>query len=226
MALSDTRSGRNRRLLSAGTPAHQPPKKNQQEQIDFQEDLPDRLVGVKTGTNRPVRLFCQDECRIGLMPITRHRITLPGVKPIQEAKPGYEYFYLYGAVEPETGHRFFTEHERLNSDCFQVFLDRFAAAFPCSHNILVLDNGQFHKAKKLSIPKNVKLMFLPPCSPELNPVERLWQDLKDQLAFDFYKHLSSLRQETRAVLRSYTDRAVASLTGYNYLLEATSVLSS
>ena len=93
-------------------------------------------------------------------------------------------------------------------------------------NILVLDNGQFHKAKKLVVPSNVQLTFLPPYSPELNPVERLWQDLKDQLAFDFYKHLSSLRQETRTVLRRYTDRAVASLTGYDYLLEATSVLSS
>jgi len=55
---------------------------------------------------------------------------------------------------------------------------------------------------------------------------RHWQDLKDQLAFDFYEHLSSLRQETRMVLRSYTNEAVESLTGYSYLLEATSVLSS
>ena len=157
------------------------------------------------------------------MPIERRRITLPGVKPIQEAKSGYEYFYLYGAVEPETGQRFFTEHERLNSDCFQVFLDRFARAFPRSHNVLVLDNGQFHKAKKLSIPTGVQLKFLPPYSPELNPVERLWQDLKDALGFDFYEDLSSLRQKTRMVLRRYTDEAVASLTGYEYLLEAASV---
>jgi len=157
------------------------------------------------------------------MPIKRRRITLPGVKPIQTAKPGYEYFYLYGAVEPETGQRFFTEHERLNSDCFQVFLDRLAEAFPRSHNVMILDNGQFHKAKKLSIPENVELKFLPPYSPELNPVERLWQDLKDALGFDFYEDLSSLRQKTRMVLRRYTDEAVASLTGYEYLLEAASV---
>jgi len=160
------------------------------------------------------------------MPITRDRITLPGVKPIQEAKPSYEYFYLYGAVEPETGQRFFTEHERLNSDCFQGFLDRFAEAFPRSHNVMILDNGQFHKAKKLSIPAGVQLMFLPPYSPELNPVERLWQDLKDTLGFDFYNHLADLRQETRTVLSRYTDEAVASLTGYDYLLEAASVVLS
>lgn len=127
------------------------------------------------------------------MPITRDRITLPGVKPIQKAKPGYEYFYLYGAVEPETGQWFFTEHERLNGDCFQVLLDRFAEAFPLSHNVLVLDNGKFHKAKKLPIPTGVQLKFLPPYSPELNPVERLCQDLRDVLGFDFHGHLADLR---------------------------------
>ena len=161
------------------------------------------------------------------MPIKRRRITLPGVNPIQTAKPGYEYFYLYGylygAVEPETGQRFFTERERLNSDCFQVFLDRFAEAFPRSYNVIILDNGQFHKAKKLSVPTGVQLKFLPPYSPELNPVERLWQDLMGALGFDFYKCLADLRQETRTALSRYTDKEVASLTGYDYLLEAASV---
>ena len=160
------------------------------------------------------------------MPIKRRRITLPGVKPIQTAKPGYEYFYLYGAVEPETGQRFFTEHDRLNSNCFQVFLDRFAEAFPRSHNVLILDNGQFHKAKKLSVPGNVGLKFLPPYSPELNPVERLWQDLKDTLGVDFYRCLADLRQQTRTVLTRYTDEAIASLTRYDYLLDAANALSS
>lgn len=160
------------------------------------------------------------------MPITRHRITLSGVKPIQTAKPAYASFYLYGAVEPETGQRFFTEHDRLTSDCFQVFLDRFARAFPYSRNVMILDNGRFHKAKKLVIPDNIELIFLPPYSPELNPVERLWQDVKDQLAFDFYEYLSDLRQTARLVCSRYTDEAVASLTGYDYLLEAARALSS
>ena len=94
-----------RRRLSARFPARLPSKKNQQEQIDFQEELPDLLSGVLEGASRPVRLFCQDECRIGLMPIRRRRITLPGVKPIQTAKPGYEYFYLCGAVDMEPSNR-------------------------------------------------------------------------------------------------------------------------
>jgi len=89
----EVRSGSQAEVSSA-----EPSQKNEQEQIDFQEGLPDRLDSAKAEASRPVRLFCQDECRFGLMPVKRHRITLPGVKPIQEAKPGYEYFYLYGAV--------------------------------------------------------------------------------------------------------------------------------
>ena len=157
---------------------------------------------------------------------SRERCGGRGVKPIQEAKPGYEYFYLYGAVEPETGQQFPAKHDRLNNDCFQVFLDQVAKAFPRSQNILVLDNGTFHKAKRLSAPRNVKLVFLPPYSPEFNPVERLCQDVKDAIALDFYKSLAALRQEVREAVAAYADEAVASLTGSDYLLEAACALSS
>jgi putative transposase len=44
----------------------------------------------------------------------------------------------------------------------------------------VLDNGAFHKAKAVQWPANVAPVFLPPASPEFNPIERLWRDLKDQ----------------------------------------------
>lgn len=160
------------------------------------------------------------------MPVRRGRITLPGVKPIQQQKPAYESFYLYGAVEPVSGEWFLLERSGLNSDGFQDFLDAFSRRFAESLCVLVLDNGRFHKAKKLEIPENVRLVFLPPYSPELNPVERLWQDLKDHVAFHLYERLSALKQRVRAKLASYTDEAVASLTGYDYLLNAANAQSS
>jgi transposase len=154
------------------------------------------------------------------MPITRRRITLRGVKPVQQQRPAYQSYYLYGAVEPKTGDRFFVERPNLDSDGFQDFLDRFSRRFSESINVLILDNGQFHKAKALSTPENVRLIFLPPYSPELNPVERLWQDLKDHLAFHLHENLSALRQRVREKMETYTDEGVASLTGYEYLLDA------
>lgn len=180
---------------------------------------------------RPIRLFCQDECRIGLMPIRRRRITARGTKPIRKQKPSYKSFYLYGAIEPETGQRFFIEQDRLNSEGYQFFLDRLSRAFPHSLNVLVLDNGSFHKAKKLQLPGNVEHIFLPPYSPQLNPIERFWQDLKgkiacEQVAWSIHEHLSDLLQRTRERLTDYLDEAVASITAYEYLVDAASALST
>jgi len=145
--------------------------------------------------------------------------------------PAYESFYLYGAVEPATGERLLIERPTLDRDGFQDFLDVFSWSFPGSLNVLildnlVLDNGAFHKAKALRTPDNVELLFLPPYSPELNPIERSWQDVKDDIAFHRYETLSALKQRMRKKLASYVDEAVASLTGYPYLMEATSALLS
>ena len=90
----------------------------------------------------------------------------------------YENFYLYGAVEPITGQSFFLEMPYLNGCCFQIFLDEFSKIYASSLNVLVLDNGRFHHAKSLQVPDNIVFLFLPPYSPELNPIERLWQDIK------------------------------------------------
>nr|WP_279311002.1 IS630 family transposase [Salinibacter ruber] len=196
------------------------PKKSDSEQVAFKEKLPARIEAIRAEAERPVRLFCQDKSRFGIMPITRGRITLSGVKPIQQKKPGYQNFYLYGAVEPKTGKRFLLERESLDRNGFQDFLDGFSRRFPQSTNILILDNGRFHKANKLTIPENVRLIFLPPYSPELNPIERFWEDLKDHLAFDLHETLSELKERVSEKLHSYTDEAVASLTGYQYLVDA------
>jgi hypothetical protein len=191
-------------------------QKSKQEQVAFKEKLPARVEAIQAETDKPVRLFCQDESRLGLMPITRRRITLSGVKPIQQQRPAYQNFYLYGAVEPLAGKRFLLERESLGSGGFQDFLNGFSRRFSESLNILVLDNGQFHRAKALSIPENVRLIFLPPYSPELNPIERFWEDMKDHLAFHLHGSLSALRQRVQEKLQSYTDEAVALLTGYEY----------
>lgn len=96
------------------------------------------------------------------MPVVSRRITLPGIKPVAEIDYRYETVYLYGAVEPLTGERFFLQLSHLTADCFQIFVSQFSAAFPESLNVLVLYNGRFHQAKSLEIPENVVLLFLLP----------------------------------------------------------------
>ena len=173
----------------------------------------------------PLRLFACDESRFGLLPIKRRRLTRRGVKPVMRFRWRFEYCYLYGAVEPKTGEHFLLEMPSLNSLCFQVFLDEFAAAFRESLNVVVLDNGAFHKAQYLIVPENVILVFLPPYCPELNPIERLWQDVKDQLALGFYETLEALQDAISAVLGGYSETMVASLCGSAYMLDALNALA-
>lgn len=167
-----------------------------------------------------MRLFVYDEARFGLHEgITRRRLTARGVKPVQRVFPRYKYFWLFGAVEPLTGESLFLEMPALDTPCFQAFVDEFCTTFPDSFNVLVLDGAPCHKAKSLRISSNLLLIFLPPDSPELNPAERVWQDLRGDLSDEPPTSLAALAGQTRTLICAYTPDALASLTRFDYLRE-------
>ena len=134
--------------------------------------------------------------------------------------PRYEYLWFYGAVEPASGESLFLELPALDTACFQAFLDEFSSAFPDSLNVLVLDGAPAHIARALVIPENVFLVRLPPYSPELNPIERVWLDVRKLLGDELPANLRALADSTANILRDYSQQTLASLTnyGYNYLL--------
>jgi transposase len=168
----------------------------------------------------PVRVFSQDESRFGLLTVRRRRLTARGVQPVGRVQHVFEWFYVYGAVEPTTGDHFFLELPYLNADMFQLFLDAFAQAFPDSLNILLLDNSGTHKALELTLPENIRLVFLPPYCPELNPIERVWRDLKDALAWQQFPNLDAQQDYLSNLLQGYAPHTIQSLTGYPYLVDA------
>jgi transposase len=161
----------------------------------------------------------QDESRCGLLPILRRRLTARGVQPVVSSAYRFESLYLYGAVEPLTGQSFFLELPALNTQGFQLFLDHFAATAPTSFHLLLLDNGAFHKARALRLPSNLGLLFFPPYTPELNPIERLWRDLKDWLAHYQPTSLKQLSGLLDKRLKYYSAATLRSLTGFPYLLK-------
>ena len=143
------------------------------------------------------------------------------MQPLLSSAYRFESLYLYGAVEPLTGRSFFLELPALNTDGFQLFLDHFAAAHPTEFHLLLLDNGAFHKAQALRLPRNVGLLFFPPYAPELNPIERLWRDLKDWLSQFQPTTLENLSTLLCTRLNQYSPASLRSLTGFPYLLAAT-----
>jgi hypothetical protein len=166
-----------------------------------------------------VRLFLQDESRFGLHERgTRRRLSACGTKPHQEILPRYASFWLYAAVEPTTGASLLLEMPALDGACVQAFLNAFSHTYPESLNVLVWDGAPAHIAKALQVPGNVLLVRLPPYSPELNPVERLWQDLRQKMGSVLPADLGALKDTLAEQICRSTPAMLASLCGYDYLL--------
>lgn len=161
-----------------------------------------------------MRVFAQDESRLGLHQDARRRLTACGTKPIQAMRTRYEYFWLYAAVEPATGESLVLEMPGLDAHCFQAFLDEFAAAYADTLNVLVLDGAGAHISGALTIPENVLPVQLPPYCPELNPVERLWQDLKHRMGWALHESLAAQKACAARILRDYSLADLASLCAF------------
>jgi len=147
---------------------------------------------------------------------------LCGVKPIGKVQWERETTWLYGAVEPKTGEGFFYEMKTLDTAHFQEFLNEFSKAYPNSLNIIQLDNGSFHKSEDLEIPENVILLFQPSNSPELNPIERVWEEMKKRMRWENYPTLNALQKAIQEILETLETEVLASLTGWDWILDALS----
>ncbi|MGB3267604.1 MAG: transposase, partial [Microcoleus sp.] len=70
-------------------------------------------------------------------------------------------------------------------------------------NVVQLDNGKFHQSSPLKIPDNILLIFQPPYSPELNPSERVWQYIKQELSWGLFDNLDEIKEKVRSFLEEF-----------------------
>jgi transposase len=201
-------------------------KKNAEAVATFRQTFADLVAAVLPAEpERPVEVWAFDESRLGLQPIRRRRITARGTKPIGTCQHRFDNFYLYGAIAPRTGDGYFLGLPKLNAAQFQVFLDEFARARPATLNVLLIDNSRSHTAQELQVPANVVLLFQPPYALELNPAERVWEALKQDLAWQCFANLPALQATVAALIRAYEPETLRSLTAYPYIMDAINALS-
>lgn len=161
-----------------------------------------------------------DESRFGLQTVPRRRITLPGIKPIGHYQHAFENFYVYGAVAPRTGDGDFEARGALNGSEFQAYVDAFGARHATTFNVLIVDNAKAHRARDLKLPVNVALIFQPPYAPELNPVERVWLAIKDDLAWRCFDDLHALQAALAPIIEGLDADTLRSLIAYPYITDA------
>ena len=133
----------------------------------------------------------QDDSRVGLLTVRRRRLTARGVPPVGPVPHVVEAFSVDGAGAPTTGERFFLAWPSRNADPFQLFVEALAQAFPDSLNIWRLDKSGAHTAQRIRWPEHGRSVSLPPYGPELNPMERVWRDRKDELAWQQFTDLEA-----------------------------------
>ncbi|WP_166156882.1 transposase [Neochlamydia sp. AcF84] len=91
----------------------------------------------------------------------------------------YKNLYVATAVCPRSGQAEGMILPFLNSQGVEILLKQVSQSLPASsHALLILDRASYHTSKTLKVPSNIHLLFLPPYSPELNPVENLWHYLR------------------------------------------------
>ena len=201
-------------------------KKNADAVAVFRDTFAERLQAVlPSAPAQAIALWAMDESRLGLQTVRRRRLTARGTKPVGVQQQRFENFYLYGAVAPQSGDGYFLGMSKLTADGFQRFLDEFAAARPDTLNVLLVDNSRCHHAKALVVPANVVLLFQEPYAPELNPAERVWQALKDVLAWQRFTDLAALQDRVVEIVRDWQADLLRSLTAYPYIMAAINALS-
>jgi transposase len=128
-----------------------------------------------------VALWFMDEARIGQKGRLCHRWWRRGQRPPGRRDKRFASAYLFAAVAPATGAGVALVLPEATTATMGLFLAEFGRSLPAGvHAVLVLDRAGWHGAGALEVPANVTLVHLPPYSPQLNPVERLWLYLRER----------------------------------------------
>lgn len=155
-----------------------------------------------------MRIWAEDEHRLGLLPVIRRVWAPRGHRPTAWVHRRYQWLYVYAMVRPTTGQSWWCLLPTVTTETMGVALAAFARdeGIDATHRaVLVLDGAGWHTSADLAVPDGLDLVFLPPASPELQPVERVWGLLDEPVANRTFASLDDL--ETVLVARCRTLRA-------------------
>ena len=171
----------------------------------------------------------QDEAGFGRINKPKKCWCKKGTRPVVPCHHIREYRYLYGAVSPLDGELFTLVMTGTDTAHMNVFLDQLSLAYPNDYILLLLDNAAWHRSGTLVIPENIELFPLLPYTPELNPIEQIWEEIREK----------GFRNEVFDSLRRVVDRLcmvtvnlmddverVASITHRSWLIDALMFCSS
>lgn len=171
--------------------------------------------------DRPLLVLFGDEGRFGRIQIPRKCWAPRDMRPVVLRQEVREYSYVYLAVCPATGATTSLILPYVDTGCMNLLLREISTCYPDNRVILVLDGAGWHTTPELDVFDNIRLLFLPAYSPELNPAEHLWRHLRERhIKNAFWKTLDELIDKLATVLRELIppNDTVRSLAGFHWAL--------
>ena len=148
----------------------------------FKKNFPAELAKIRARLPKGVEieLWWQDEARIGQKNKLTRRWARRGTRPRAPRDQRTEWAYIFGAICPAKGKGAGLVMPWCDTDAMAAHLIEISAAVdPGAQAVLIVDQAGWHLTPKLAIPDNITVLALPPRSPELNPVENVWQFMRD-----------------------------------------------
>lgn len=173
--------------------------------------------------NLPLRVMFQDEARFGRLSDPRHCWAPAPLRPVVSVALVREYTYAYAAVTPKDGALDWMLTAKMDTLNMNAFLNHVSKRHPDEYIVMVLDGASSHRSKDLCIPCNMSLIGLPAYSPELNPAERLWDEIREkEFANRVFDSLgSAIAQAAKGLKRLETSpESLQSLTGWHWILRS------
>ena len=163
----------------------------------------------------------QDEARFGRISDPRHCWAPKGIRPNVCAQMVREYTYAYAAVSPLDGIMDSLILPEVNAQMMSFFLAEVASRHPEEFILMFLDNAGWHITKNLNVPDNMGLVWLPPYSPECNPAEHIWEEVREKYFPNLvFQNLDAVEDTLVYALASLENnpKLVASLTGFSWIV--------
>jgi hypothetical protein len=211
-------------LETSSLPTSATPKSDPVAQTEWKK-LPEVLTQIRKdwAQDQPIKLMFQDEARFGRISHVRRCWAPKPMRPLCQGMLTHEYTYVFGAVDVCTGELDSLILPHVNTSCMQILLNEVWARHPNERIVMVIDGAGWHRSDALKAPDNIYLLKLPPYAPELNPIEHVWDELREKFFHNrVFKSIDALEDHLIEALKTLEGDAttVGSIVSWPWIISA------
>ena len=171
-------------------------------------------------SDKKIRLMFQDEAGFGRINRPKYCWCRKGIRPSVPCHHIREYRYAYGAVEPLTGNGYFLVMPYCNTACMSIFLKQLSEKYRDDIILLCCDGAAWHKSAGLELPDNIVLFHIPPYTPEMNPIEQIWKEIRKRgFRNEVFASLDKVVDRLCDTICSLSNDVISSITGRNWIIK-------